>query len=83
MKNQKEILKKCFTDVIWMAIRYANGRQTYAPSMIRSAIKNFQEVFPDWKPRKDITLENFFDIPWKLEFRGDFLNDLVEGEENE
>lgn len=33
-----ETLKKCFEDVVWMAVRYAHGRMTYAPPhMVRDA----------------------------------------------
>jgi hypothetical protein len=50
MSKETDILKKAYEDVIWMAIRYANGRATYAPSMVRDSIKEFQKVFSDWKP---------------------------------
>lgn len=40
-KDKKiETLKHCFEEVIWMAIRYAHGRHTYAPGMVRDAVKN-------------------------------------------
>lgn len=42
-----------FEDVIWMAARYANGRSTYAPSMVRDSIKRVQSVDPEWKPCPD------------------------------
>ncbi len=58
MSKDLDILKKAYEDVIWMAIRYANGRATYAPSMVRDSIKQFQRVFPDWKPRYDLTLKS-------------------------
>lgn len=70
--NDKEILKKCYEDIIWMAIRYANGRQTYAPSMVRDSIEEFQKVFPDWKPKEDKTLDEFDGNG----FKDDYLNDL-------
>jgi hypothetical protein len=34
-KEKIAILKHCYTETIWMAIRYAHGRYTYAPSMVR------------------------------------------------
>lgn len=76
--TDQEKLKYCFEEVIWMAIRYADGRSTYAPHVVRDAIKKFQEVYPDWKPRKDRTLKP---IPKELEsfqFKGDFLIDLLD-----
>lgn len=51
-----DTLRRCFEDVIWMAARYANGRETYAPRMVRTAVENFQDVFPDWSPRPDMAL---------------------------
>lgn len=78
MKNkEKEILKKCFEDVVWMAIRYADTRHTYAPSMVRDAVNKFKEIFPDWNPQFDITIK-----PPKEEdlggykFKEDYLYDL-------
>ena len=76
-KQKLEVLKCCFEDVIWMAIRYAHGRHTYSPSMIRDAIKDFQKVYPDWKPKRDITIDppDESDIGG-LSFRSDYLDDL-------
>lgn len=73
-----DILKKAYEDVIWMAIRYANGRATYAPSMVRDSIKEFQKVFPDWKPRSDTRLK--IDKKWDCGGlkKNDWLDDLVE-----
>jgi hypothetical protein len=73
-----ETLKECFEEVIWMSIRYAHGRQTVAPTMVRRAIKMFQEVFPDWVPKEDNSIE----APAPKEnairmFKDDYLHDLV------
>ena len=38
-KKKLELMREAFEDVIWMAIRYAHGRHTYAPDMIREAIE--------------------------------------------
>ena len=90
MKETITTLKKAYEDVIWMAIRYAHGRQTYAPSMVRESIKDFQKVFPDWKPRHDITLkpererlEEYYteagkDVP---HLKTDWLDDLTDTEQ--
>lgn len=43
-----EKLKKAFDDVIWQAARYAHGRPTYAPSMVRDAVALRREIDPDW-----------------------------------
>ena len=85
--KEVDILKKAYEDVIWMAIRYANGRATYAPSMVRDSIKEFQKVFPDWKPRYDMTLKSDRRMiedaesehgSSRINVKGDWLDDLVE-----
>lgn len=81
-KEKLEILKRCFNDTIWMAIRYAHGRHTYAPSIVRDAIKNFKDVFPDWELKKDRVIEspdegtiNGFSL------RSDYLDDLFSNDD--
>lgn len=78
MKDKEKIAKlhKCFDDVVWMAIRYAHGRHTYAPGMVRDAIASFQEVFPEWKPKEDCTI-TLPDETSRLALAGDYLHDLV------
>jgi len=76
-KEKIEKLKHAFEKTIWMAIRYADGRSTYAPHTVRDAIKQFQIVFPDWKPKKDITIQ----APNKeylggMNFESDYLHDI-------
>lgn len=46
-------LKKCFENTIWMAIRYANGRHTYAPYIVRDAVKTYRELYPEWNLQID------------------------------
>ena len=78
-KNEKiEILKHCFDDVIWMAIRYAHGRATYAPSMVRGAVNNFKKVFPDWELKYDHTIQPPDGVEHSL--RSDYLDDLFKKE---
>lgn len=76
-KEKIEKLKDAFENTIWMAIRYADGRHTYAPSVVRDAVNKFKEVFPDWEPKNDITVQ-----PPRAEdlggmsFESDYLHDL-------
>lgn len=72
-----EVLKRCFEEVIWMAIRYAHGRHTYAPDMVRDAITKYKEIFPDFVLKEDITIKP----PDEAELnafkqRSDYLDDL-------
>jgi hypothetical protein len=81
MSKEIDILKKAYEDVIWMAIRYANGRATYFPSTVRDSVKEFQKVFPDWKPRHDPTLKDdrqMVESRVRRTVQGDWLDDLVE-----
>lgn len=76
-KEKIAILKNCFEDTIWTAIRYAHGRHTYAPSMVRDSINHFKKVFPDWKLQEDKVIKP----PSEKEiggasFRSDYLDDL-------
>ena len=78
-KEKIKVLKKCFEDTIWMAIRYAHGRNTYAPSMIREAVKSFQFIFPEWKPKHDVAIESPDPKDIKgMNFRSDYLDDLLD-----
>ena len=52
MNNEQKLLS-AYEDVVWMAIRYAHGRSTYAPSMVRQSIEKIQEIYPHWRPKKD------------------------------
>ena len=79
MKDKEKIalLKKCFDDTIWMTIRYAHGRSTYAPDMVRDAVDDFKKVFPDWEPKEDKVIEPPKDEDIKgIASRGDYLDDL-------
>lgn len=76
-KEKIAILKNCYTEIIWMAIRYAHGRHTFAPSMVRDSINDFKKVFPDWKLKEDRVVnppsENELG---GVSFRSDYLDDL-------
>ena len=78
---EEETLLKAFEDTIWMAMRYASGRHTYAPYMVRDAIKAVQSVYPDWKPKPDPTLaedrKRKEDRGSRMNLEGDWLDDLV------
>ena len=75
-KEKIHKLRKCFNDVVWMAIRYAHGRQTYAPGMVRDAVNEFKKIFPDWELKEDITLETPNELS-KFGLRSDYLDDLL------
>ena len=76
-KEKLDIVSRAFEDTIWMAIRYANGRQTYAPQMVRDAVKAYQSVNPEWKPRFDQTIKSDFESGYSGSQSGDCLADIL------
>lgn len=81
-KEKIKTLKHCFEETIWMAIRYAHGRHTFAPSMVRDAVRDFKKVFPDWELKNDITIESPEDDEvGGISFRSDYLDDLFKSAE--
>jgi hypothetical protein len=76
-QDERDILRDVLEDITWMAVRYAHGRHTVAPSAVRSAVRKIKEVYPDFKLESDRTLH----IPKESEltgmnFKEDYLNDL-------
>lgn len=43
----KDTLRRAVKDIIWMARRYADGRQTYAPSLFNDAYDILRQEFGD------------------------------------
>ena len=56
MNKENEILRQIIIDTIWMARRYADGRFTYAPSMVNDALDMCKEMGLDI--RNDDTLHS-------------------------
>ena len=57
--TDKERIKRLYNiieNTFWMSIRYAHGRHTYAPYIIRDVFKELKEIFPDFELKKDITI---------------------------
>jgi len=61
-KYKEDISELCdaFDDIIWMATRYAHGRHTYAPSMVRDAckVRNKFNKIRKFVIKRDITLDS-------------------------
>lgn len=76
---REQNLEKVIIDTFWMARRYAHGRHTYAPSMIRNAYEIIKAS--GIKIRKDDMIKP----PGKIKgmvggmaFRSDYLDDINE-----
>ena len=78
MLTKDDKIKGAISDILWMAIRYADGRHTYAPSTVRRAVKVIKEVYPDFKLKEDKALikPNEKDL-FGASFKEDYLYDLV------
>jgi len=76
MKEEK--LKQIVNDLLWMAARYAHGRNTYAPGIIRETVSTMREMYPDWKPKEDKTLEpvNKQAVQQGFAVKEDYLDDI-------
>lgn len=75
--NRERSLKNIVNDLLWMAARYAHGRHSYAPGMVRTAIKDMKLLFPDWEPREDVVIEApSADQVGGISFRSDYLDDI-------
>ena len=77
-KTEKKKLREVIEDTFWMAIRYAHGRHTYAPDIIREAIVKIKQVFPDFQLKEDKTLEppSENELYPSYVIRKDWLDDL-------
>lgn len=77
-KAENKILWEIIHDLIWMAARYAHGRHTYAPSIIRDSVKKLKVMDQKFKMRKDVTIEAPEHELKGFDFRNDYLDDLYE-----
>ena len=76
-KSDEKKLQSAIEDIIWMAARYAHGRHTYAPSMVRDSVAVFKDIFPDFKIKQDHVIESPDDNEiGGYSFRSDYLDDI-------
>lgn len=70
-------LEKIIKDTFWMARRYAHGRHTYAPEMIRDSFNQIQEL-GNIPVAHDITIEppTPDEISSGISYRQDWLDDI-------
>lgn len=75
MKNKEEVLIKIIQDIFWMARRYAHGRHTYAPGMVREAYTKLMELGVHID--QDETIEpSSPHSAHGMSFRSDWLDDI-------
>jgi hypothetical protein len=75
-------LQSAIEDILWMAARYAHGRHTYAPSMVRDSVAVFKDIFPEFKIKQDHVIESPADDEvGGTSFRSDYLDDIFNNKE--
>ena len=80
-KERIERLYNIIEDTFWMSVRYAHGRHTYAPYIIRDAFRELEEIFPDFELKKDITIKPPTEELNEMgTLREDWLDDLFKEE---
>lgn len=57
LRNEIDDLKRIIRDTFWMARRYAHGRHTYVPSIVRKHYAHLKECYPDLVPPHDEEVE--------------------------
>ncbi len=76
-KSDEKRLQSAIEDILWMAARYAHGRHTYAPSMVRGSVDVFKDVFPEFKVNQDRIIKPPTDDDLGgCSFRSDYLDDI-------
>lgn len=73
---REKALEKIIVDIFWMAKRYAHGRHTYAPGIVREAYYSLKKCGIEIKG-DDVVIE----LPKEGEikgmtFRSDYLDDI-------
>jgi hypothetical protein len=63
--------------LIPLAIRYAHGRMTYAPSIVRMAVEEYKKIKPSYVVPLDERVKPPVTLPDSIHFKSDFLHDLL------
>ena len=73
--SREKELEEVIQDIFWMARRYAHGRHTYAPSIVRQAYMKCIEL--NVRIAKDKTIEPPAEFKeGTMFFRSDYLDDI-------
>jgi len=79
LKEEIETLKHVIRNTLWMSVRYAHGRHTYAPGIVRGCVDILKSLYPDEQfllPDRTIKPPSPERLQEPLAFRSDWLDDL-------
>lgn len=74
MQDRIDKLEKIIVDTFWMSRRYAHGRRTYAPAMVRWSYKMLKLMDIEIKHDEEIKPPDDSEIGG-MRFRTDYLDD--------
>lgn len=77
MQERIKALEIVIQDTFWMARRYANGRKTYSPSMVRTAYHTLERLGIKIQ-HDDVILPPIDGEIGGMRFREDYLDDINE-----
>ena len=84
LKIQQRVLslREAISGLLPFAVRYANGRHTYAPSIIRDVVEQLVGLYPKFRLHPDITIKppTKEELEMPAVFKSDYLYDLFEEE---
>ena len=76
-RNDVISLYRLVNDILWMAVRYAHGRHTYALGIIRHSVKTMHRLYPDWNLKKDEIILPPTEKETGMILKEDYLDELT------
>jgi len=81
LEKEVEVLKYIVRNTLWMSMRYAHGRHTYAPGIIRECVSLLKNLYPNEQfllPDRTIESPSSEELKNPMALRSDWLDDLLE-----
>ena len=78
-KSKTRQLKEIIIKLLPFALRYANGRHTYTPGIIRDTVRDMKKLYSNFELNSDKTIEppSKKELEMPATFGGDYLYDLL------
>lgn len=81
LREEIETLKYVVKNILWMSIRYAHKRRTFAPYIVRDCVERLRKLYPNesfLRPDATIKSPTEEDLRKSGTLRYDWLDDLFE-----